>query len=256
MFEQLYSYITRPYVLMVFVILSTVNAYGQKEETTTSMQAPSQESAKVEVLAELDTVKKKRFLSGFEIMVDYGKLLTLWTEFESKYEAGFNLRFKERIVLVTEFGMQDLNPLKAYDNAIYYNINGQYARIGIDYYTSYDPNNFYFFGIRYGSSLFDDKGAFLIQSEYFEDFEEVFGSKDVTANWFEFVVGTETFLSRGKRKQDPKSRLILGWNGSLRILTDFTNREEPRIYAIPGYGRTFNNAVVALNLYIKYRFGR
>jgi hypothetical protein len=203
-----------------------------------------------------DTIPAKKFLSGVELKIDYGKLLTLWTEFESKYEAGINIRFYERIVLNTEFGFSELNPLKAYDNALYYTITGMYGRVGFDYYTTYTTGNFYFVGLRYGMSTFEDEGEFLLESEYWPDYEEGFGSQDVSASWIEFVLGTETYLKISKQsKTSGKSRFLLGWNARLRFLTDFENREEPRIYAIPGYGRTFNNVAAALNFYIKYRIG-
>ena len=203
-----------------------------------------------------DSIIHKKFLSGLELALDYGKLLTLWTSFESKYEAGINLRFFERIVFAGELGYAELNPLKAYDNALYYTVRGSYVRLGLDYYTSYDPKSFYYAGLRYGMSVFEDEGQFLIDSEFWEDYQEGFGSADITATWFEFVLGTETYLKLGKSKtESPKSRFLLGWKLRLRVLMDFENREEPRIYSIPGYGRTFNETVPVLNLYVKYRFG-
>jgi len=201
-------------------------------------------------------VRKKQFLSGVELAIDYGKLLLLWTDFESKYEGGINIRFYERIVLAAEMGYDELNPLKAYDNALYYTVKGSYARVGLDYYTSYNPTSFYFAGFRYGMSTFEDEGAFLIDSDYWENYEDGFGSTGITATWGEIILGTETFLNIGKKKPDtPDSKLLIGWKFRLRILGNFENREEPTIYSIPGYGRTFDSRVPALNLYIKYRIG-
>lgn len=198
----------------------------------------------------------KRFFSGVELAIDYGKILMLWTDFESKYEGGINFRFYERIVLAGEFGYAELNPLKAYDNTLYYTVKGPYVRLGLDYYGAYDPKSFYYAGMRYGMSVFEDEGMFLIDSEYWEDYEEGFGSTDIAASWIEVVLGTETYLKLSKKnKEDPKSKLLLGWKFRLRFLANFENREEPRIYSIPGYGRTFDQVVPAVNLYIKYRIG-
>lgn len=203
-----------------------------------------------------ESVEIKKLISGVELKIDYGKLLTLWTQFESKYEAGLNIRLYERIVLAGEFGYAELDPLKAYDNALYYTVTGSYARLGLDYYTVYDPGNFYYAGLRYAVSNFMDEGVFLFDSEFWEDFQEGFGSEDINASWIELVLGTETFLKVGKKaKSRPKSPLLIGWSARLRILTDFVNRDEPRIYSIPGYGRTFNNITPALNFYVKYRIG-
>jgi len=222
----------------------------------TASSDPVGQSIEVESEIKLDTAARKKLLSGVELYIDYGKLLLLWTDFESKYEAGINLRFYERFVLAGEVGQAELNPLKAYDNALYYTVRGLYGRAGLDYYTSYDPKSFYYFGFRYGLSMFEDEGAFLIDSDFWEDFEEGFGSKDLTASWFEIIFGTETFVKLGKKEPlDSKSKLLLGWKFRLRFLMDFENREEPRIYSIPGYGRTFDDVVPAVNFYIKYRLG-
>jgi len=262
MISRRYTYISK---IFLFVILSCGIVFyssAQDEELANgdTLLINLADSSTIELLDNenaiviIDTIPKKKFLSGIELAVDYGKLLTLWTEFESKYEVGINLRFYERIVLAGEVGYAELNPLKAYDNALYYTVKGSYARLGLDYYFAYDPTSFYYVGLRYGLSMFEDEGMFLIDSEYWEDYEEGFGSKDVTASWAEFVLGTETFLKLSK-KENPKSRLLLGWKFRLRFLMDFENREEPRIYSIPGYGRTFDQVVPALNLYLKYRFG-
>ena len=264
MIKQQYSYIFRFLLISIGIGSCTLSSFAQKEHNSNSdtLQIDLSDSLNIlnpvirsENIIVLDSLQKKKFISGFELAIDYGKILTLWTNFESKYEAGINLRFYERIVLATEFGYAELNPLKAYDNALYYTVKGPYARVGLDYYTSYDPKSFYYAGLRYGKSFFEDEGAFLIDSEYWEDYEEGFGSSDLTASWMEIVVGTETFLKFGKKSEDPKSKFLIGWKFRLRILMDFENREEPRIYSIPGYGRTFDNAVPALNFYIKYRIG-
>jgi hypothetical protein len=96
------------------------------------------------------------------------------------------------------------------------------GRIGFDYYTAYTPGNFYFAGLRYGMSTFEDEGEFLLDSEYWPDYREGFGSQNVGASWIEFVLGTETYLKISKQsKASGKSRFLLGWNARLRFLTDF-----------------------------------
>ena len=260
---QWYTYIFRSVSILAILIIGVLSAYGQNTDEAGEPQpglTPSEANVDLSTgdqdLAAADTVERKKFLSGMELALDYGKLLTLWTSFESKYEAGINLRFYERIVLAGEFGYAELNPLKAYDNALYYTVRGSYARAGLDYYTSYDAKSFYYAGVRYGLSMFEDEGKFLIDSDYWEDYEEGFGSKDITASWFEVLVGTETYLKlRQKEGSGPKSKLLLGWKFRLRFLMDFENREDPRIYSIPGYGRTFDDIVPVLNFYIKYRLG-
>ncbi len=246
-------YYSKMIILFAALILSSVLVFGQDPDEEDRVEIPTD----TVTTTPTDSIYQKKFVSGVELKLDFGKLLMAWTQFETKIEAGVNVRFFERIVLVTEFGSMVLNPLKAYDNAVNYTVEGQYARIGLDYYTSYDPRNFYFAGLRYGMSHFSDNGEFLIESDYWEDYKDGFGSENVQASWIELIIGTETFMGFGKKKKEnPKSRLILGWNGSLRILADFTNREEIPIYSIPGYGRTFNKVTPALNFYVKYRLGR
>lgn len=262
MILQLYTYIIKSSLILLAVVIIAGTADAQNESLsvndTLQTELPNSTGQLIQddSVIVMDTLAKKKFLSGVEIAIDYGKLLTLWTDFESKYEAGINLRFYESIVLAGEFGYAELNPLKAYDNALYYTVKGSYGRLGFDYYTSYDPKSFYYAGVRYGMSMFEDEGKFLIDSEYWEDYEEGFGSTDITASWFEIIVGTETYLKLGKKsKEKQKSKLLFGWKFRFRILMNFENRDEPRIYSIPGYGRTFDEVVPAINLYLKYRFG-
>lgn len=249
------------YILSLALLLALYQQVSGQDFVLSDSVALANEDSVVfmpqeDIVAARDSLNKNRLLSGVELKIDYGKLMTLWTAFESKYEGGVNIRFYERFVLATEFGYAELNPLKAYDNALYYTVTGTYGRVGLDYYTAYNPGNFYYAGLRYATSNFKDEGMFLFESEYWEDYEEGFGSENITAAWIELVVGTETFLKIGKQaKLKPTSRLLWGWSARLRILTDFENRAEPRIYSIPGYGRTFNNLTPALNFYVKYRLG-
>lgn len=265
MILQQFSYISKIILIVVAVTINVLVCQAQNEDVNgvDTLQIYATDTTQIanqlnpeESLVIVDSLRSKKFISGVELALDYGKMLTLWTNFESKYEGGINIRFYERIVLAGEFGYAELNPLKAYDNALYYTVKGSYARLGIDYYTSYDPKSFYYAGLRYGMSMFEDDGMFLIDSDYWEDYEEGFGSKDISASWAEIIIGTETYLKLSKKNKDnPKSKLLFGWKFRLRILMDFENRDEPRIYSIPGYGRTFDQIAPALNFYIKYRFG-
>lgn len=262
MIKRRYLYIINSILITLGIVAISFPSIAQNESDTLQLDRPDSLSVlkseiPIEAVDIADSLAEKKFISGVELSIDYGKILTLWTSFESKYEAGINLRFYEKIVLAAEMGYAELNPLKAYDNALYYTVKGSYARLGIDYYTAYDPGNFYYAGFRYGMSSFEDEGVFLFDSEYWEDYEEGFGSTGITASWAEIILGTETFLNIGKKNEEnPKSKLLLGWKFRLRFLTNFQNREEPRIYSIPGYGRTFDSVVPALNFYIKYRIGK
>ena len=243
-------------VLMVVLCYTWSSAQEPATQDTLTRSQPVS-TAEVREGEPTDSIVGKKFFSGVELMVDYGKLLLLWTKFESKYAGGVNLRFFERVVLSGEAGYSELNPLKAYEDALYYTVRGSYGRIGLDYYTSYDPSNFYYFGLRYGMSNFADEGEIFIEGENPGELPDKFGSDGITASWMEIVLGTETFLKIGKKLPvEKKTNFILGWNFSVRILTNFENRDEFPIYSIPGYGRTFNNATAAMSFYIKYRIGK
>ncbi len=199
---------------------------------------------------------KARFLSGVELYIDYGKLLLAASDFESKFEGGINLRIFAQADLTGEFGYDVLNPLKAYDDAVTYTITGTYFRIGADYFIPIDKKNALYVGLRYGASQFSDKGEFLLESDFWEDYGEPFGSDNLHADWFEIIFGSEMRLGKASPEGILKGGFFLGWKSRLRILMNFENREEPRVYAIPGYGHTFDKTIPALNFYIKYRFGR
>jgi hypothetical protein len=207
----------------------------------------------------LDSLAAHRvpFFSGIEIYIDYGKLLTLPSEFESKMEGGLSVRFFNRFLFALEYGMAVLDPLKAYENAVYYTVEGQYYRLGLDYHIPVDKKNFLYMGARYGISNFEDRGLLNIVNGVWEDYALEFGDAGMTASWYELILGSETQLTIGKEEGAIFiQRLYLGWTFRFRIQGAFENREQPRVYTIPGYGRTFDKTIPALNLYLKYRFGK
>ncbi len=203
-----------------------------------------------------DSIVHRPFFSGVEFSLDYGKLITYPSKFENKLEGGVSLRFFQRLALAGEYGHATLDPLKAYDNVNYYTIQGNYFRAGFDYYMNIDQKNFIYFGARYGSSKFEDNGEFVIGSEFWGNYQDGFGSQNLMASWGELVFGTETKLMIGK--PDSKfqiKNLFMGWNLRFRILGTFENREVIKVYAIPGYGRTADKTIPAINFYVKYRIG-
>ncbi len=184
------------------------------------------------------------FHSGFYIKLDYGKLLTLPAKFESKLEGSVGVIVFRRLVLNGTYGQATLDPLKAYKNVAYYTIEGNYMKFGMDYYFDINPKNFLTLGARYAMCNYSDDGKFLINSDFFGDFKGEFGSSDLSATWFEIVMDSETLLLKN---------LYLGAQFSLRIMIDFESREDIPVYAVPGYGRTFDNTVPAVSLFLKYK---
>ncbi len=176
------------------------------------------------------------------ISIDYGKLFTIPSEFETKAEAGFDLIVKGRVQLIGEIGYADLNPQDAIKNGSY-NSKGIYYRGGLAYGGEILPKNFLSMGVLYGISNFEDSGTIVIRSTLWEDFDSSFERKNISATWFEFVLITEQHI---------KKNIALGAKFRLRGFNNLDQDYDPEVLAVPGYGRTFNNTIPAFNLYVKF----
>lgn len=186
---------------------------------------------------------------GVVLSIDYGKLLTIPTDFETKYEASAGFILFRRLTLEGTYGSGDLSPGGAYKNVESYSINGEYYKAALLYKFTLNPNiprEFLYLGVGYAMSTYADRGRFLIHGGLWEGYEETFGRQDMEAAWTEVYLITESYLN--KKTQ----RILAGAKISLRIMDRFDTRESVPVYAVPGYGRTFDKTVPALNLYLKY----
>ena len=182
--------------------------------------------------------------TGIEFAIDYGKLVTIPSDFETKLEAAVSYTLWEKLQLLFEYGYGKITPREAIKNGDYTS-EGNYYRAGIAYGGEVLPKSYVYLGFMYGSSQFEDYGTVLIESQTWEDFNGTFNRTDLTAKWFEFVMITESEL---------RKNLYWGSKWRLRRLREFTDQDyDPIVYSIPGYGRTFDNSIPAVNLYIKYR---
>jgi hypothetical protein len=193
------------------------------------------------VIQPKDTIVKP---SGFEIAIDYGKLFTLPSDFEIKAEGAIGFSFKEKLQILVEVGYGKLTPQEAIKNGDYTS-EGVYARGGIAYGGEIIPKSYVYLGVMYGLSEFEDGGTVLIESEPWEDFDGTFNRTDLSAEWIEFILITETEF---------RDNLFLGSKWRIRSLRVFEHEYDPIVYSIPGYGRSFDNSIPAINLYVKYRF--
>ncbi len=200
------------------------------------------DSTKKEKINPMDTIEL--FHSGLYIKIDYGKILTYPTKFESKLEGSVGVILFRRLVLNGTYGLATLDPLKAYKNVEYYTIEGDYMKFGLGYYFAINPKNYFTIEAKYAMANYSDKGKFLIGSDFFNDFEGEFGSENLSADWFELVIDSETEF---------KKNLYLGIQLSLRIMHEFETREDIPVYTVPGYGRTFDKTTPAASLFIKYK---
>lgn len=191
---------------------------------------------------------RRPFLSAGAVSIDYGKLFGQFLDSESKLEAGGQVEFKGRYVVIGEFGHAQLTPNGAYQHTDYQS-EGSYFRIGLGYKIDITPKNNLYFSARYARASFSDQGVINITSAsgIFADIEDPFDRTGLSAQWYEAVMSSEARLWKG---------LSAGFHLRLKIMDKYDKQEPLDVYSVPGYGRTFDRSIPALNLYLKYAFER
>lgn len=215
--------------------------------------AVSQADSTVMVADTAVQVEKRQFLRP-GIYIDYGKLALSFTEMESKYTAGLELVFLEKIILSAEAGQMTLNPRESFEN-IDYESTGTYFKAGGGYITEFKQG--FNLGIlaRYGESQFSDEGLIEIidQTGIVADYSRSFSRQDLKGSWYEIVLQSEKRLQLNK--DFPESWLnttfSLGFYFQLRVLLAYDQQPGVDVNNIPGYGRSFDNTVPAFNLFVK-----
>lgn len=191
------------------------------------------------------------------IYLDYGKLLTLPTNFESKVEVGAQILIAEKIPFIVEVGTATLTPESAYANGSYES-SGNYFRVGTGIVSAIDAKNNIGLSFRYASSTFDESGEYTIESESGkqDDYNQIIDRKDLYATWYEAVLFSERKIIFKNSEGDERNwnPLSFGFNFRLRILSSYDSFEPVDTYAIPGYGRSFDKVVPAMNLFLKVSF--
>ena len=184
----------------------------------------------------------------FEISFDYLKLVSLVSEEEFKLEGGLGYISKLNIGINVEVGYGEKTPDDFYKNAEY-KVYGYYGRAGLSYYYPYNPGVNFIIGARYAMSLFQDEATFSILSSLWDDYNGAFQRENLEASWAELILGTESSV---------KGILYFGFTFRIRFLIQTDNFPTFEVYSIPGYGRTFDTIVPALNLYVKLQipFGK
>ena len=243
---------------ILLLVGSTIHVYGQVEVEADSIERtvtiPSDTLTLDEVAVKKEKPKKIKersdttnypFVSALSIYFDYPKLFSFFTEFENKAEIGLEAQVYGHLILRTELGRSRITPTNFYKNANY-EVSGNYVRVGLGYTKAMGAKSRLNFGFNYGMSYFEDKGTIEIESPsgLFNGLEEDFERTDLQGDWFEVVFGTESHMGKN---------IYLGFIARLRVLNSYDSFEELDVFAIPGYGRTFDKSIPALNLYIKYR---
>src|SRR5690606_34021939 len=109
-----------------------------------------------------DTLMNVRMLTP-SIYLDYGKLLTIPTEVETKYEGGIELLLLEKYPIIAEMGAATLSPKGAYSNGTYES-KGTHYRFGAGYVSKLNPKNSISISFRYAMASFDEDGRIFIES--------------------------------------------------------------------------------------------
>lgn len=218
--------------------------YGQIDSKSVDSVAVIVPSVAVETPA--DSLNDVQFpiLSSVALIFDYGKMIGLVLDTESKYEGGVQLEFYNKFFLTGEYGIATLEPNGAYINANYIS-KGSYWRAGLGYKVDMTPKYNFMFGFRYGQSSYSDKGEIEIvsQSGIYDTYVEPFERRNLSAHWYELVLSSERKVWKG---------LYAGFHARLRIMGGYDKQEPLDVFSIPGYGRTFSKTVPAINLYVKY----
>ena len=190
-----------------------------------------------------EKVSDRPFFTGIDLSVDVLKLTSLATPFEQKYEGGVKFVFFDLLGVAFDYGYGKLEPERAIKNGEYTS-EGTYFRAGMDFRAAIDAKNSIYFGMRYGQSSFEDRGNYTIIGQIEEDLFVTFDRRNLQADWFEVILGTES---------EVMPKFYVGTIFRLRILGSYDTFEPIDVYAIPGYGRTFDNTIPAANVYVKYR---
>lgn len=198
----------------------------------------------LKVETEVDSSAYYPFLSRMSVYIDYGKLATYWTDFEKKGEIGLGLKFKKSWLLSAEIGHGILTPQSAYSNANYES-KGLYWRAGLGYHIEVNPKSNVTLRALYGSANFEDNAVVRVTSTsgLHDDLVAPFDRSGLTAQWYEFALGTESQLA---------NRLYAGVVFRFRVMNRYDEQTPIDVYTIPGYGRTFDQSVPALNFYLRF----
>ncbi len=177
-----------------------------------------------------------------EIYLDYLKLVSFALPAELKSEIGLAIITRSNIGLHLEMGYGAKMPADHFRNADY-TVSGYYGRAGLQYHYAYDPGSNFFIGANYGYSMYEDEAIYSIESTLWDPHQGSFARKELTGQWVEVVAGSESVFWRS---------FYLGFQIRFRALIRHDNFSPFEVFAIPGYGRTIDKTLPALNLYLKF----
>ena len=183
--------------------------------------------------------------------IDYGKLIESAFGNQLKYEFGVGVVLSDHFNFVVEYGYGRLNPKNVINNGSYTS-QGNYIRGGFSYVIKVAPQRFLSFGLLFAYSKFADEGRVQIDSDIWDNFDELFKRDELSAQWMEIVISTEAPILRNSRSY--LSNIYWGSKLRIRMMLSETATQDFDIYAVPGFGKRYNNVVPAVNLFLKFKF--
>lgn len=192
-----------------------------------------------------DTVKVKHDFrpTGIRVGTDAAAIIKSATDdtFEG-WEVNGDIDFY-RYYLAIDYGFW-ARDYTAHD-AIYSN-EGNYWRVGADVnFLTKDPDkNMFFFGLRYGSSVFSEVLFFQKEDPVWGNYSIQLQNDDVKAHWFELTTGLRVKMLKF---------IWMGYTVRLKFALD-TNASGPLLPSdVPGYGRADTSSFWGFNYQIFIR---
>lgn len=236
----IYTYIFSFSFIAFTWLMPVSNAYGQEEMAQEEM---AQEENELQ-----DSIAQAYRENPFAIQIglDVLKLGSFALDRETKYEGQIGFGFKQ-VTLVLEAGHAYYASALAYKNSEDYSVEGDYYRVGLDYAFNITAKSQLILGVRYGTSNFGHQGTFEVYSALWDNYLTTVPSSQksgATANWGEVILGSQSNIAKN---------LYFGWYFRLRKILERTTYEPIDIYYVPGYGKSIDGSVPAVNLFLKYR---
>ncbi|MDN4165237.1 DUF6048 family protein [Cytophagales bacterium LB-30] len=188
--------------------------------------------------------QKAPLLSGVELSANVLAPISYLTTDGGQYELGAGVFFKKRIMLAGEYGFASLYPRNAYENADYQS-EGNYFKLGADFYGNVTPKDFIYFGMRYAQASFFDQYQYTIEGNIWPDYTgPLVKRENQTANWYEVILGSE----RGF-----KNLIYTGLTIRAKVMGNFNQFDEIPVNVIPGFGKAAYRVYPGVTVYVKIR---
>jgi len=188
------------------------------------------------------------------ISADYGKGLESLYNKQTKWEIGLGFLVFQQFNFKAEYGFANLNPENVIINGSY-NAKGNYYRLGLEYVIAVVPKTYLSTGIMYAHADFSDTGEISIASDLWTDLDQTINHNGLSATWYEWIINTEAPLIKAQKgffSNHFFSNFYWGLRLRLRFLASEITQPDINIFAIPGFGKTFNRTVPAANFFVKY----